>query len=188
MNNRALAVGRAGLSLVLALVARAAFRDEYGYLPLLGDLDLAIHEFGHILFHPFGETMTVLGGSLTQVAFPLVFVGYFALSRAHRDLYAATIGLWWTSINILSVAIYAADARAGVLPLLSGGTGQDGDAHDWNFLLAKWGYLGMDTIIADRMRRVAVVLCVASVLAGLIIALLQSVGASSRAEAVLTAE
>jgi len=36
-----------------------------------------IHEFGHILFLPFGEFMTLLGGSLFQVALPLIFGGVF---------------------------------------------------------------------------------------------------------------
>src|SRR4051812_39688732 len=32
-----------------------------------------IHEFGHVLFRPFGEFMTLLGGSLFQAGLPLVF-------------------------------------------------------------------------------------------------------------------
>src|SRR6267378_7883649 len=73
---------RLALAVVLALLAWSAFRNEYGYIPLLSDIDLAIHEFGHMLFMPFGiqflgNTMMILGGSLTQVAFPLIFFGYF---------------------------------------------------------------------------------------------------------------
>jgi hypothetical protein len=81
---------RIALTLVLALLARSAFKDEYGYIPLLGDVDTAIHEFGHYLFMPFGRTMTILGGSLFQVVFPLVFVAYF-LRPAKRDVHAATM-------------------------------------------------------------------------------------------------
>ena len=73
---------RLALTAVLALLAWVAFHNEYGYIPLLSDIDLAIHEFGHMLFMPFGiqflgSTMMILGGSLTQVAFPLIFFGYF---------------------------------------------------------------------------------------------------------------
>src|SRR6266481_8254440 len=73
---------RLALAVLLALLAWSAFRNEYGYIPLLSDIDLAIHEFGHVLFMPFGipvlgHTMVILGGSLTQVALPLVFVAYF---------------------------------------------------------------------------------------------------------------
>jgi len=70
---------RLALTAVLALLAWVAFQNDYGYIPLLSDIDLAIHEFGHMLFMPFGiqflgNTMMILGGSLTQVAFPLLFV------------------------------------------------------------------------------------------------------------------
>lgn len=41
-----------------------AFRDEEGYIPLLGDINLAIHETGHYVFLPFGELMTYLGGAM----------------------------------------------------------------------------------------------------------------------------
>ncbi|HEY3114971.1 MAG TPA: hypothetical protein VGJ62_14925 [Gemmatimonadaceae bacterium] len=55
-------------------------------MPILGDIDIAVHEFGHMLFMPFGiqflgSTMMILGGSLTQVAFPLLFFGYFLRKR-----------------------------------------------------------------------------------------------------------
>jgi MFS family permease len=35
-----------------------------------------------------------------------------------RDLCAAMVCLWWAGINLLSVAIYCADSRAGQLTLL----------------------------------------------------------------------
>src|SRR5579885_2901102 len=34
------------------------------------DVDLPIHEFGHVLFRPFGQWMTYLGGSLFQCLLP----------------------------------------------------------------------------------------------------------------------
>src|ERR1043166_3256863 len=89
---------RIALLVVLALLAWSAFRDEYGTVPILGDVDTAIHEFGHMLFMPFGipilgRTMVILGGSLTQVAFPLVFVAYFLRNRAEKqpDVFAAMV-------------------------------------------------------------------------------------------------
>ena len=154
---------------LLAWLAWGAFRDELGYIPLLGDIDLAIHEFGHMLFMPFGipflgRTMVILGGSLTQVAFPLVFVGYFLrkVDGRRRDVFAATICLWWSSINLLDVAIYCADSRAGELMLLDGLTGKESDGHDWNNLLTGWGLLDQDTVIARWMRATAALVCIAS--------------------------
>jgi hypothetical protein len=163
---------RLTLAALLALLALHAFRDELGYIPLLSDIDLAIHEFGHMLFMPFGiqflgNTMMILGGSLTQVAFPLVFFGYFMRKQddgRRRDLFAAMVCLWWSGINLLSVAIYCADSRAGQLMLLNGLTGQESDAHDWNNLLTRWGLLQHDIGIARGMRAVAFVVCVASII------------------------
>lgn len=161
---------RLALAGVLAWLAWGAFRDEYGYVPLLSDMDLAIHEFGHMLFMPFGiqflgSTMMILGGSLTQVAFPLVFFGYFLRKQGDgrpRDVFAAMVCLWWSAINLLSVAIYCADSRAGQLMLLDGLTGQESEGHDWNNLLTRWGLLEHDTVIARYMRAIAALACVAS--------------------------
>ena len=163
---------RLALAVVLALLAWSAFRNEYGYVPLLSDIDLAIHEFGHMLFMPFGiqflgATMMILGGSLTQVAFPLIFFGYFMRRQGdgpRRDLFAAMVCLWWSGINLLSVAIYCADSRAGQLMLIDGSTGQESDGHDWNNLLTIWGQLEHDTVIARYMRAVAALVCVGSLI------------------------
>ena len=162
---------RLALALLLALLAWSAFRNEYGYIPLLSDIDLAIHEFGHMLFMPFGiqflgNTMMILGGSLTQVAFPLVFFGYFLRKHvdAPRDLFAAMVCLWWSGINLLSVAIYCADSRAGELMLLDGLTGKESDGHDWNNLLTRWGLLQHDIGIARGMRAIAWLVCVGSII------------------------
>jgi hypothetical protein len=157
---------------LLALLSWSAFRDELGYVPFLSDIDLAIHEFGHMLFMPFGiqflgSTMMILGGSLMQVAFPLLFVGYFLRKREdgpRRDVFAAMVCLWWSGINLLDVSIYCADSRAGELMLLDGLTGKESDGHDWNNLLTRWGLLEHDTVIARYMRAIAWLVCVASII------------------------
>jgi hypothetical protein len=161
---------RLALVVLLALLAWSAFRDEYGAVPILGDVDTAVHEFGHMLFMPFGipilgRTMVILGGSLTQVVFPLVFFGYFMSQRQkkQRDTFAAMTCLWWSSINLLSVAVYCADSRAGKLMLLDGLTGQESDGHDWYNLLDGWGLLEHDTQIARWMRAIAWLMCVGSI-------------------------
>lgn len=56
---------RLALAALLIFLTWHAFRDELGYIPLLGDIDLAIHEFGHMLFMPFGILIlgrTMIGG------------------------------------------------------------------------------------------------------------------------------
>ncbi len=168
---------RIALTLALIPLSWNAFHNEYGAVPFLGGIDLAIHEFGHKLFMPFGiaflgRTMVILGGSLTQVVFPLIFVFYFLRDHenSRRDLHAAMICLWWTSMNLLSVAMYCADAGPMKLMLVSGGTGQEVEGHDWNNLLRIWGVLHHYAGIARGMRALAWLLCVASIVAGLVAA------------------
>jgi hypothetical protein len=164
---------RIGITLLLIPLGMSAFKDEYGSVPLLGDINAAIHEFGHMLFQPFGwaffgQTGVVLGGSLTQVAFPCLFVGYFLFSKKHRDIHAAMICLFWVAINLLEVSIYAGDARAGVLQLINGLTGQDEDSgHDFQYLFRHWGVMNKDTLYAGRMRALAGLLCFVSIAVGI---------------------
>jgi len=165
---------RIALTVVLIPIGVSAFNDEYGQVPLISGINLAIHEFGHMLFMPFGmqifgETGVILGGSLTQVALPMVFAGYFLFGKKeHRDLHAATICGWWTSISLLGVAVYAADARARQLMLITGATGEDDpESHDFYNLFSMWGVLNRDTVYAGRLRALAALLFFVSVMVGL---------------------
>ena len=69
----------------------------------LDNVDLPIHETGHLLFRPFGEFMMVAGGSLFQVIFPIVFVGYFIWQRSY---YSASNVMLWVGQSILNVWVY----------------------------------------------------------------------------------
>lgn len=164
---------RVGITLLLLFLGARAFRDEFGQVPLISGINVAVHEFGHMLFMPFGipvlgDTMVILGGSLFQVMLPTIFVGYFLFSKAHRDVHAAMCCLWWTSMNLISVAIYTADARARQLTLINGLTGQEDDSgHDWYNLLSQWGRLNKDTLYASQMRGIALLLFFASIAVGL---------------------
>jgi hypothetical protein len=134
-----------------AIVAYAAQRLAHAdYWDFLDDVNLAIHEAGHLVFQPFGDHGMTLGGSLFQVLVPLVFVGYFAW---HRQRYAAAVVLSWVAINLLNVAHYVGDARAQELPLLGG----ENSVHDWWYLLTVWDALPMDQVIAARLRLAATV-------------------------------
>ena len=163
---------RLAFAALLAWLTWLAFHSEYGYVPIVSDVSLAIHEFGHMLFMPFGipilgRTMVILGGSLTEVAFPLLFVGYFLRKGEdgrRRDVFAAMVCLWWSAIGLLATAIYCADSRAGKLMLLDGLTGQESDGHDWYNLLDGWGLLEHDTQIARWMRMIAWLMCVGSII------------------------
>ena len=97
-----------------------------------------IHEFGHILFRPFGEFMTLLGGSLFQVLLPLIFGGIFLVKN--RDPFAASVMLWWGAVAVMDVAPYIYDAWAPQHVLLTGRTGDTG-SHDFIDTLGDLGLL-----------------------------------------------
>jgi hypothetical protein len=92
--------------------------------------NLIFHEAGHIIFMPFGEFMTILGGSLMQLIVPVVITYVFLMRES--DPYAASIWLWWLGQNLTDVALYISDAGARALPLIGG---MSEEAHDWGNLL-----------------------------------------------------
>ncbi len=115
----------------------------------LDNVDLPIHEFGHLLFRILGEFMGIAGGSLFQVIFPAVFVGYFVWQRS---FYSAAIILLWVGQSILNVWVYASDAVVMQLVLTSGSTGAEGSFHDWNYMLTHFGLLGSTKTVAGIIR------------------------------------
>ena len=122
---------------------------EPEYWSIFMGLTLALHEAGHILFAPFGETMGVAGGSLAQLLAPLVAA---RLLRRQRDWFGVAVGGCWLAFSLANLATYIGDARAGELPLVSVGEG-DEVIHDWNHLLDLAGWLHLDASFA-RLARV----------------------------------
>jgi hypothetical protein len=115
----------------------------------LDNIDLPIHETGHLLFRLFGEFMMVAGGSLFQVIFPAIFVAYFWW---HEKYYSAAVVFFWVGQSILNIWIYAADAVVMQLVLTSGFTGSEGSFHDWNYLLTHIGLIGSAKTVASVIR------------------------------------
>ncbi|MDO9272635.1 MAG: hypothetical protein Q7T94_06425 [Rugosibacter sp.] len=99
---------------------------------------LPIHEAGHVLFMPFGEFLTIVGGSLFQVLLPLA-IG-MAFLRKNRDPFGAAVCLWWAGMSFIDLAPYIYDALQPQLMLLGGHTGEDGP-HDWIYLFDTLGGL-----------------------------------------------
>lgn len=97
-----------------------------------------IHEFGHILFWPFGEFLHLLGGSLFQAGLPLIFGGIFLVRN--RDPFAAAVMLWWCAVAVMDIAPYMYDAQMPQHVLLTGRTGDTG-AHDFIDVLGDLGLL-----------------------------------------------
>ncbi len=137
-----------GLTLMLASVESGAVGRSF-----LHSVNLPFHEFGHILFRPFGQRVTSLGGTLGQLLMPAICCGVLLIQT--RDPFGAAVALWWLGENFLDIAPYINDARAGVLPLLGGNFGDSSPYgfHDWQYLLGETGLLEWDHGIA-RLSRV----------------------------------
>jgi hypothetical protein len=144
---------------LIAIYAIARIRNPEYWDPL-DDLDLAVHEAGHLVFSGFGETLTILGGSLFQVIVPAAFVGYFVKTRQR---YAASVTMAWVGVNLLNVSRYIGDARAQELPLLGG----EDSIHDWWYLLINWDALPLDTGIARWVHFFGVVAFLAAIVGGI---------------------
>jgi hypothetical protein len=151
---------RAGRLVVTLLLA------VYGFVVLrhpdagsfMDNVDLPIHETGHLVFSPFGELVQFLGGTLFQLIIPSVFLGYF-LKRGDR--HAASVALWWIAQNCWNVSVYVRDARAQELPLVGGGE------HDWAYLLGRMGWMEKDQVIGHGIWSIGVVLYVVAIAGGL---------------------
>ena len=133
------------------------------YDPMQGSfldlVDLPIHETGHLVFRPFGEFLSVAGGSLFQVILPAVFVGYFVWNLKY---YSAAIVLFWVGQSVLNVYVYAADAVVMQIVLTSGFTGSEGSFHDWNYLLTETGLIGSTKAVAGIIRAAGTLVIIAA--------------------------
>ena len=118
-----------------------------------------IHEFGHVMFRAFGEFMHSLGGSLFQVALPVIFGAVFLMKN--RDPFAAAAMLWWTAVALMDIAPYIYDALRPQHVLLTGRTGDDGP-HDFIDVLSDLGVLKRAQGIGYGVHRFGVALMLAS--------------------------
>jgi hypothetical protein len=134
-------VVRAGRFVLLLLLARWTFlflawpmREDVIGASFLHLINLPFHEAGHVLFSPFGEFMTTLGGSLMQLLVPLICAGAF-LTTHWNPFAAATMG-WWAGENLQ-------------LTLIGGQTGAEVEGHDWERILVLTRSLHLDHRIAN---------------------------------------
>lgn len=108
-------------------------------------INLPFHEAGHILFLPFGQFMTVLGGSLMQVIVPAVCGVAFLVQQENR--FGAAVCGWWMGESVIDLAPYINDARSLKLMLL-GGPADEVEGHDWEAILTTLGWLHLDHSLA----------------------------------------
>jgi hypothetical protein len=109
---------------------------------------IPVHEGGHLLFRMFGELLMVAGGTMLQLAAPLMLGGFFIFQR---QIPGTAFCIFFFFEQFLPISTYMADARALELPLLTVGDGED-VIHDWNYLFGRFGLLRYDTEIAHVVR------------------------------------
>jgi hypothetical protein len=129
---------------------------------------LPFHEFGHVLFRPFGRFMTILGGSLFQVLMPLGLMLAFIIKQ--RDTFGASAMLCWAGQSLVDLSPYIADAQARSLPLVGGG-GEE--SHDWGNLLTMTGMLAHTQGLARLCFAAGVLVMVAALAWGALLLRLQ---------------
>ena len=137
----------------------ALHRGQYG---LIDNADLVIHEAGHFFFSFFGKYIYTLGGSLMQILLPCFILWYF-LSNYYKTGMQFT--LLWLGHNFVNISVYAADARAQMLPLLGGNKVY----HDWHYLLGEINLLEYDYEIGYIIFGIGILVFLTAVLLPLII-------------------
>jgi len=135
--------GLAGAALFTLYCGWYASTGE-GWVHLLDGANLVFHEAGHPIFGLLlGSRVTVYGGTMGQLVFPLAVAGSFWFRRETASFAIAAI---WFFENFWNIARYMADARAHDLPLVGNGE------HDWTEILTRWGVLHLDTTLGGFVR------------------------------------
>jgi hypothetical protein len=151
---------RAPLIVWFGFTIRGHLEDPW-YRSLWDGLNLGVHELGHILFSPGGEWWGVAGGSLAQILVPMVAALLF---YRQRDWFAIAVAAFWLGTSLVNVAIYMADARDLLLPLVSMGGGDV--IHDWNYLFWEAGVLHRDKAIGAVVRKAGIITMLAGMGSG----------------------
>lgn len=113
-----------------------------GKFTFIDYLNLLIHEGGHGIFKFFGKFIYTLGGTITQILIPSMFVVYY-IKNSKR--FMAQVFLIWLGENFMNISVYAADAQSQILPLIGGKKVY----HDWTYILSEIGILHYDYLIGQ---------------------------------------
>ena len=132
--------------LATCLLAWLTYSRE-GWVPLLSNVDLGIHELGHMIAFWAPELLVQAAGSFLQVAVPVCFGVYFWL---RRDRLAVILMLAWAAESLNNVSVYIYDATRMALQLL--GDDGSGAGHDWHNILSRLGLLEHTDGIAYTVR------------------------------------
>lgn len=124
-----------------------AFRAHGGFL-LIDNVNLVVHEGGHLLFRWLGSTLGLWGGTLLELIVPFALAVYFTFQRQTT---ATAFAAFFFFENFLYIATYMADARSQGLPLVTVGDAEFG-GHDWFNIFSSLGLLQYDRAIGGTLR------------------------------------
>jgi len=140
-------IPRAILLLVLVYIFTLKFRDPTRWTIFYG-ITLGFHEMGHLVFAWAPQFITVIMGSVFQIAVPTICVLYFA---RQPDYFGMAVGGFWLSYSLYELSAYVGDARAKDLPLVGFASSED-LVHDWGYILGKLHMLPADHFFAFVLR------------------------------------
>lgn len=115
---------------------------------MIDNVNLIVHESGHLLFGYLGRTIGIWGGTIMQLLVPAALTVSFAW---RGQIYGAGFCGFFFFENFLGIARYMADARTMLLPLVTVGEPAT-NPHDWWNIFHQLGLLNYDTRIAAVVR------------------------------------
>jgi len=138
-----------------ALLGVLAFGRD-ARVPVLGWIDLCMHEFGHVVAIASPPIVVAMMGSITQVALPLAIAAYFLVAR--REVVSAMLCLAWAGTSAHDASAYIADAPYERLELIGG-------THDWAYALGPEGFdaLGSAGAVAGAVQAAGFVMVAVAV-------------------------
>ena len=108
-------------------------------VPVLGWIDLAVHEFGHLATGMLPDVVTAVMGNGSQTAVPLALAVVFGWRE--RDWLGVVLCLGWAAATLQDASTYIGDAPYQQLQLIGG-------YHDWAFALGEVGLVGQAGLLA----------------------------------------
>jgi len=161
-------IARAVLMTLLAFLAVCLTINHSCWTPFAA-LDMVVHEVGHPLFAYFGEWMHYAGGTILQLAVPLLAT---IVLLKQGEYFGLPLGGTWIAVNMFEIARYIADTRTQELPLVTlgfaGGEPAEVKFTDWEYLLDRIPGLSIeyDTDVALAVRIAAYMILWGSILLG----------------------
>jgi hypothetical protein len=95
--------------MLLAYLAYVAFRTltDSEYWNIFAGITLCVHEAGHVIFSVFGELLDVAGGSLMQVAAPVIVALLFLRQREYFGMLGDDRALSRFTLFLAALALFA---------------------------------------------------------------------------------